>query len=82
MEIQLSQKSIHIPVEDSRCQAKLDQVRSAWPIQVNSAGCEYMRPPTSEGHNFFVRTPFRVFLDSMESPLSKESINIPVEDNR
>ena len=31
---------------------------------------DYVRPPTSEGHNSFVRTPIRVFLDSMESPLS------------
>ena len=36
----------------------------------------HVRPPTSEGHNFFVRTPIRVFLDSMESPLSQESIHI------
>ena len=28
--------------------------------------------PISEGHNFFVRTPFRVFLDSIESSLSLE----------
>ena len=36
----------------------------------------HVRPPTSEGHNFFVRTPIRVFLDSMEIPLSQESIHI------
>ena len=34
------------------------------------------KPPTSDGHNFFVRTPFWKFLDSMESPLSLESIHI------
>ena len=33
----------------------------------------HARPPTSEGHNFFVRTPFWMFLDSMEIPLSKDS---------
>ena len=33
------------------------------------------KPPTSEGHNFFVRTPFWMFLNSMDSPLSIESIN-------
>ena len=32
--------------------------------------------PTSDGHNFFVRTSFLMFLDSMESPLSLESIHI------
>ena len=29
--------------------------------------------------NFFVRTPFRVFLDYMESPLSQNSSHMPVE---
>ena len=37
------------------------------------------KPPTSDGHNFFVRTPFQMFLDSMESPLSLESIHIQVD---
>ena len=32
--------------------------------------------PTSDGHNFFVRTLFQMFLDSMEIPLSLESIHI------
>ena len=41
---------------------------------------DYVRPPTSEGHNFFVRTPIRLFLDSMEIPLSQEFIYIPDED--
>ena len=35
---------------------------------------------TSDEHNFFVRTPFEVFLDSMESQLSQESRFMPVED--
>ena len=43
---------------------------------------DYARPPTSEGHISFVRTPILVFLDSMESPLSKEYINIPEIDIR
>ena len=43
---------------------------------------DYTLPPTSEGHITFVRTPIRVFLDSMESPLSQEYINIPDEDRR
>ena len=34
------------------------------------------KPPTSDGHNFFVRTPFQMFLDSMESPLSLQSVHI------
>ena len=35
---------------------------------------------TSDEHNFFVRTPFEMFLDSMESPLSQKSRFMPVED--
>ena len=42
----------------------------------------YARPPTSEGHISFVRTPIWVFLDSMESPLSQEYIHIPEENIR
>ena len=34
------------------------------------------RPPTSDGHNFLVRAPFWVFLDSMEINLSLKSIHI------
>ena len=45
----------------------------ARPGRVNSATWDYMWPPTSEGHNSFVRTLFRVFLDSVEIPLSLES---------
>ena len=33
-------------------------------------------PSTSDDHNFLVRAAFWVFLDSMESPLSLESIHI------
>ena len=37
---------------------------------------DYARPPTSEGHISFVRTPIWVFLDSMEIPLSQKYIHI------
>ena len=40
-----------------------------------------VRPPTSDDRNFFVRTPFQVFLDSMEIPLSQDSIYRTVEDS-
>ena len=59
----------------------LDRARPGQ-VSSSSSGFNYVRPPTSEGHNFFVRTPFRVFLDSMESPLSKEYIHMPQEDIR
>ena len=35
-----------------------------------------MRSPTLDGHNFLVRTPIRVFLDSMEIYWSLESYHI------
>ena len=38
-----------------------------------------MRPPTSDGHNFFNRIVIQVFLDSMEIPLSQASIRMPLE---
>ena len=36
----------------------------------------HVKPPTLDGYNFFVRTSIREFLDSMEIPLSLESIHI------
>ena len=42
---------------------------------------DYVRPPTSEGHNSFVRTPIRVFLYYMEIPLSQEYNHMTEEDN-
>ena len=41
----------------------------------------HVRPPTSDDHNFFVRTPFQVFLDSMERKLSQDYRNVPLEDS-
>ena len=41
----------------------------------------HVRPPASDDHNFFVRTSFRVFLDSMEIPLSHDSSPMPVKDS-
>ena len=36
-------------------------------------------PPTSNDHIFRVQTPFRVFLDTMECPLSQDYFHVPVE---
>ena len=47
-----------------------------------TTGCDYVWSLTSEGHNSFVRTPFWVFLDSMESSLSQEFIHMLEEDIR
>ena len=40
----------------------------------------HRKPSTSDGHNLFVRTPFWMFLDSMESPLSSKSIHIYLDE--
>ena len=60
----------------------LGQFRSDRPSQFSSAGFDYAWPPTLEGHNFFARTPFRVFMDSMESPLSQDSSHVHVKGSR
>ena len=48
-----------------------------------SAGSEHrifwLYPPTSDGQNYFVRSPFLLFLDSMQSPLSHESTHIYID---
>ena len=82
MEIPLIQEYTHIPEEDNRCQTEvLDRARPAQ-VSSSSSGCDYVRPPTSEGHNSFVRALIRVFLDSMERPLSQEYIDMTEEDIR
>ena len=40
----------------------------------------HRKSSTSDGHNFFVRTPFQMLLDYMEIPLSLESIHIYLDD--
>ena len=72
MESPLIQDSIHVPVEGSGYWS--------WVARAGRVGlATHVRPPTSEGHNFPVRTPIRVFLNSMEIPLSQDSIHVPVE---
>ena len=48
---------------------------------VRSSLTIHKRPPTSDDHNFFVQTPFWVFLDFMENLLNQDSNNVPVEDS-
>ena len=67
----LSQDSSHVPMEGS----------GGWgfPDRAGRLGLDsHVRPPTLDGHNFFVRTPFWVFLDSMKSPLSEDFSHLPV----
>ena len=86
MESPLSQEYIHIPEEDIGCHTEV--LKQAQPGQLSLASSgqlgwvNYVRPPTSEGHNSFVRTPIRVLLDYMESPLSQKSIDMTEEDIR
>ena len=60
MESPLSQDSSHVPVDGSGCWS--------WPKRAGRSGqvgyvgrvglVTHVRPPTLEGHNLFVRTPF------------------------
>ena len=75
MEITLSLESIHIYLDNIGTHIRSinhENTRPCWLLVSSVHG----KPPTSDGHNFFVQTPFRIFLDSMESPLNLESINI------
>ena len=41
--------------------------QGCWSVRAGRLGlASHVIPLTSDGHNFFVQTPFRVFLDSME----------------
>ena len=75
MERTLSIESIHIYLGNIGTNIRsinYEKSRPYWLLVAIVHG----KPPTSDGHNFFVRTPFWMFLDSMESPLSLESIHI------
>ena len=75
MEINFSLESIHIYLDNIGTHIRSrnhENCRHYWLLVATVHG----KPPTSDGHNFFVRTPFWMFLDSMEIPLSIESINI------
>ena len=53
-----------------------------WQVMAGRLGLDsHVRPPTLDDHNFFIRTPFWVFLDSMEIPFSQYFIHVPVEDS-
>ena len=80
MESPLSQDFSHVPVEGIGFWSRSEKGRSARVGRVGFA--THVRPPTSKGHNVIVRTPFRVFLDSMESPLSQDSKCVPLEGSR
>ena len=77
IEIPLSLEFIHIYLDniEIHIRSKNHEKNTIGPVgsaQVTIHG----KPPTSDGHNFFVRTPFRMFVDSMERPFSIEFIHI------
>ena len=70
------------PVEVVRsCRGRQVLLGSSGPVELVTSGqlvrVDCVRPPTLEGHNSSVRAPIWVFLDSMESPLSQEYIDMP-----
>ena len=76
MESSLSLEFIHIYLYDIEIHIRsknhekiVGPTGSAW-VTIHG------KPPTSDDHNFFVRTLFQMFLDSMEIPLSIKSIHI------
>ena len=82
MESPLSQKSIHMLVEGNWSPQPCSKLVFLPSVKMGHSGhIFYCVPPTSDDHIFRVRTPFGVFLDSMESSLSQEYIHMPVEGN-
>ena len=58
-----------MPVEGNGCWG--------WSVRGGRVGMDtHVRPPTSEGHKFFVQTPFQVFLNSMERPFCQDCIHV------
>ena len=80
MESPLSQEPNHIPVEGNWYPQPYLNLVFVPSVQVGHKGpFLFCLPPTSDNHIFHVRTPFWVFLDSMESPLSQGYFHVPVE---
>ena len=75
MESPLSIESIIIYIDDIGTQIRSRNHKNSrpyWLLVVIVHG----KPPTSDGHNFFVRTLFWMVLDSMKINLSLKSIHI------
>ena len=79
MEIPLSLESIHIYLDNIGTHIRSRKHENSRPCWLLVATVQW-KPPTSDGHNFFVRTLFWMFLDFIEIPLSLESINIYLDD--
>ena len=63
------------------CRGRQVLLGSSGPVELVTSSqlvrVDCVRPSTLEGHNSSVRAPIWVFLDSMESPLSQEYIDMP-----
>ena len=80
MESPLSQEPRNTPVEGNWYPKPCLTSVFVPSVQVGHRGhFLFCLPQTSDDHIFHVRTPFGVFLDSMERPLSQYSLNILVE---
>ena len=80
VERSLSQEPSHIHVEGNRYLQPFLKLVFIPSVQVGHRGhFLFCLPPTLDDHIFRVRTPFGVFLDSMEIPLSQYSFHVPVE---
>ena len=75
MEIPLSQESIHMPDEDSRCQTEFTEVRSAH-LGVTTYDLQLRKVITPSSELRFGCS------WTLEIPLSQESIHMPEEDSR
>ena len=80
MENPLSQEYIYMHVDGNWCLQPCLKLVFVPSVQMGHSGhIFYYVPPTLDDHIFRVRTPFWVFLDSMEIPLSQDSFHMPVE---
>ena len=78
MESPLSLESIHILLDNIGTHIRSINNKTQQALLVLLIVTIQGKPPTSDGHNFFVRASFWMFLDSMEIHLSIESIHILV----
>ena len=80
MERPLSLESIHIWLDEIVTHIRSINHKKIVGLLVLLVVTVHRKPPTSDDHNFFVPTLFRMFLDSMERPLSLESIHIYLDE--
>ena len=76
MERILSLESIHIYLDKIGTHIRSINYEKKYTLLVLLVVTVHRKPSTLDGHNFFVRTLFWMFLDSMEITLSLESINV------